>query len=102
GIEGGRGFSEKARLVAESLERFWLVVCLEHLDEYIPAICTRIGAPAVGFERRLETGKSVERRLGLTENLRDRLHRDNPMDLQLYEKFRKAHNTQLIRVNQET
>ncbi len=102
--------------VNRALEGFWFVGTTESLDQAAPLILTRIGVgmdigggdgaesgsgSGGGLERRLVSGKDFEKRLKLDSALLARLHRDNALDVQLWEQWNARSQEGLARLAAE-
>lgn len=83
--------------VIEALRGFWFVGVTEHLDDDLPGLFRVLGLPTAWRNRRVagaegdlagldhpDEGRRVARRMVVDEDLRARLHRDNPRDVRLY------------------
>ncbi len=84
--------------IIEALRGFWFVGVTEHLDEDLPRVFGALGLPP-GFRTRRVAGadrdlegldhpdeeRRVQRRMVVDDEVRARLHEDNPRDLRLYE-----------------
>jgi len=62
------------------LDICWVVAITEHLDEDLSLICTEIGIPSEAKRENI----SPKYLLKLSDELREKIYKDNPLDLELY------------------
>lgn len=70
--------------VRAALEKFWFVGCTEHLDRDTPLLLKRMGLAGT-LPRVNVSGVHHPKRLLLTDDLRQRLYENNPLDVELYQ-----------------
>ena len=70
-----------------ALEQFWFVGCSEFLDDDAPLLLRRIGLPPKVVSTNI-AGVHYAKRLTLDDALREKLYRENSLDLELYRTWR--------------
>lgn len=74
-------------LVDGVLEEFWMVSTLKTFDQDMSLLMRELGLPEISERKNVGGGDRFKKLISLTDDLRSRLQRENPLEYRLYEKW---------------
>ncbi len=69
------------------LEEFWMVSTLKTFDQDMSLLMRELGLPEISERKNVGGGDRFKKLISLTDDLRARLQRENPLEYRLYEKW---------------
>ena len=71
--------------IAEALDSFWLLGTMPHFHAFVSRLYADIGVPPPSDRRSNIAGRDYPARISVTEEIRDAVYRDHPVDCAIYD-----------------